>query len=374
MGTLNGNLVAPSQTLSGELTNTSLYGELEAPNATVAGTLLPSGADSGECIAPAQEVSGALLNGRMMSGAVSAPAAQTSGYINGPNEVVAPVQTVTGTMLTGSVLSGTVRAPAASASGSMTSTEVLSGTVVAPKQVVTGTLSQGQAKTGAVVAPAATVSGTMTSGTVMSGSVTAPAATVISTLAFGQILTGKLVAPMQTLGAGVPGAGEEPSPAQIINETVEAFTTWLHNTEGGGTTNYTNFPFHSLVAFNGSYYGVSDEGIFELGGDTDDGEPIDAFMEFGVSDLDSDSMQRLGQVVFDMRASGMLKLHVTIDGEDETIEYEVSPVKPGLHAVPVPTGRGLRSRNWQFAISNVEGADFDIAAIDFGNKRLNRRA
>lgn len=362
MGTLSGHVVAPSPVGAGTLETTAMIGSAVAPAATASGSLTNGFALSGTATAPAAQGSGAIVAGRVLSGTATAPAARGSGALVPHTVVTAPAARGAGVLLNGSRATGAATAPAAQGSGVLSSQGHLVGVATAPKFQATGGLLNGRWLSGGATARVPRAYGRASAGTALSGAATAPAARGSGALALGQILAGAGTAP----SAQARGS--------LINDLVESFVAWLLNTEGGGVSKYSNYDFHSLVEWNGSYYAASENGIYELGGDTDDGADIGATLTFGVTDLGSELMTRLGTVVLDLRAAGNLQLHVTVDGEDETYSYTVEPLRAGLHPVPVPTGRELRSRNWQFSLTNVQGADFDINALTFTPHRVNRKA
>lgn len=360
MATMNASILAPAAEVDSLID--VLSATLTAPEAEVAGTLDNGNTLTGDCTAVTAEVSSTVIAGNAFNGDAVAPAAEVSATMGIVAEVEAPSPVVAGEMSSGATLTAEVSAPAASVSSTLEQNNLITAALEAPKHVVESTLAQGQVFTAAVEAPAHVVVSTAGRGNVLTGAVEAPAAEVVATISGGQILTAAVEAPAPTVIAN------------LINALAETYQAWLMEAETTGMTNYTNFQFHSLIELDGSFYGVNSSGVFLLGGDSDAGTDINSEVEFGISDLGAEDMTRLGYVTFDMRSSGALKLHVTVDGEDTTIDYTVEQLRPGLHPVPVRTGRGLRSRNWQFGVSNVDGADFDINAIKFGHKRTNRRA
>lgn len=74
----------------------------------------------------------------------------------------------------------------------------------------------------------------------------------------------------------------------------EAFATNLsHSPLGPGqqpvdeVTRYTNFPFTQVLRFNGKHYGVGLDGLYEIGGSTDNGAAIGWAFRTGETDFDS---------------------------------------------------------------------------------------
>jgi len=383
MGTLSGHVEFPGLAGSGSLETTAMAGAVALGALTGSGTLTTGAMGTGRAVLRPLTGSGALHSGyvlsgsavlrpltgsgtlhsgHVLSGSATLPALAGSGWIIPNNQVTLPGLSGAGQLHNGRVLSGAVKLPALLGTGWGAGEYVLSGAVKLPALLGEGPLHRGTYLSGSAALPALAVSGWARTGRVASGAVVLPALLGAGVLAPGHLLSG---------AAKLPALGSRGS---LLNDLVEAFTAWLLNTEGGGVSNYTNYDFHSLVELNGAYYGMSDEGIFLLEGDDDDGSAIGATLTFGVTDLDAEQVTRLGTVVVDLRAGGDLQLHVTIDGEDDVHSYQVSPSQAGLHPVPVPTGRQLESLHWQFSLTNVQGADFDINALTFKPHGVNRRS
>lgn len=362
MGTLNANIVAPSQTLAAEAIDDSLYGGVTAPAAESSSSALAGfGLTAALELEVSPDVESTLVSGNVLSADVEAPAAESSGQFGDSVSVTAPAAQSSGTILVGRVMSGAVRAPLQEASGTIESENVAVVAVTAPRPTTQAVLLQEGEIVAELEAPAAKVTSTLVTGNVASAAVTAPAAKVVARLSGGSLFTADVTAPAPDVQA------------TLVNALVEAYAAWLMNTANSQVTEYTNFEFHSLVEFNGSYYGVSDTGIYELDGLTDDGSNIDAAIEFGITDLDGDVMQRIGRMVVDLRADGNMRLHVKVDGQVDSYTYVIEPLGEGVRPTLVRLGRGLRSRNWQIGLDNIEGADFDLDSLDFTHYKLNRR-
>jgi len=55
-------------------------------------------------------------------------------------------------------------------------------------------------------------------------------------------------------------------------------------------TTYNNFNINSYAQIGGKFYGMTDAGVVELTGDTDNGVNIDASITLGTSDLSTDTI------------------------------------------------------------------------------------
>jgi hypothetical protein len=159
--------------------------------------------------------------------------------------------------------------------------------------------------------------------------------------------------------------GEEP--------TVEA---WIVNLKTNGISRYIWPEFNSFAFVNGKYYGALEDGIYEIGGDTDAGADIDMFATDGKRQLGSIQKKRVFAVYLDAETDGQVKLQVYADGQVYTYDFEVPPrnISGGQHeTLRASPGRGLRARNWIFEIQNVDGSDLDMSEMHIYPIVLDRR-
>jgi len=124
---------------------------------------------------------------------------------------------------------------------------------------------------------------------------------------------------------------------------------------------YGNFNFDGLVEMNGVPLAFSKDGIYVLEGDDDDGQPIQALLEF-MTDMESERQKRLRSCYLGCEADGDLRLVLRND-EGNVREY-VFTHKPMQHSARVAVGRSGRGRYWTFAIENIGGCYFCIDTVD----------
>jgi len=139
---------------------------------------------------------------------------------------------------------------------------------------------------------------------------------------------------------------------------------------------YTDYPFNSLVVFNGKQLGGKEDGIYDLdNGDDDDGFPINAYIETGTEDLFKKFMARLREIWIESRQDGQLKL-VIIGGEKETSPVAELPIvsyDQNMHEERVKGPRALKERYVAFRLENVNGSDVDIKKITAFKEPVPRR-
>ena len=91
--------------------------------------------------------------------------------------------------------------------------------------------------------------------------------------------------------------------------------TWVMNTETGGFTRYEGFNFNSYAKIGDSYYGCAEDGIYQLDGDTDSGEPIRAMVSFGKQDFGTSAFKHISNAYIGVSSTGKLVLRVIAEGE-----------------------------------------------------------
>ena len=163
----------------------------------------------------------------------------------------------------------------------------------------------------------------------------------------------------------------------IVDLEAESLTeAWLVNIKTNGISRYTWPDFNSFAFVNGKYYGAFGDGIFEIAGDTDDGQQIGMFVTDGKRELGSGQKKRVFAVYLDAETDGQVNLQVYADGQVYTYAFEVPPrniAGKQLETLRASPGRGLRARNWVFEIQNVDGSDLDMSKLQIQPIVLDRR-
>lgn len=144
-------------------------------------------------------------------------------------------------------------------------------------------------------------------------------------------------------------------------------------TETQALTQYDDYPFNSFAAFNGAFLAASEDGVFVLAGDTDNGTLIQACARVGMTDFETSHLKRVDRCYVGYRASGDMVLRVICD-ETDAREYRLADThESGLHGNHVRIGRGLYARYWQFELENRLGSDFSLDMIELEPTKLRRR-
>lgn len=155
----------------------------------------------------------------------------------------------------------------------------------------------------------------------------------------------------------------------------DQYDAWVVNTETNAASEYENFPFNSMAKLGTRYYGASEGGLYLLGGDDDDGDPIEARIKTGEMDFGTTEIKRLEKLYLGYTTTGDLVLKVTVTHGGKHTEYWYKAVMPTKDPteVKVPIGRDLTSGYFQFELVNDRGADFEIDRMNLLLLNLNRR-
>jgi hypothetical protein len=145
------------------------------------------------------------------------------------------------------------------------------------------------------------------------------------------------------------------------------FTTWAINTRTNAVTEYQNYAFNSFAQMGHRFLGATNEGLYVLDGEVDDGEAIRTRMRSGI-------MQLAGSK-FTMFKGAYLGIRTNDDGRDFILKliYGDGPtpketcyrvVVQNLKTAKVNLGKGIRSRYISWELETL-GADFDLDSIEF---------
>lgn len=137
-------------------------------------------------------------------------------------------------------------------------------------------------------------------------------------------------------------------------------------------SHYTSYPFTQIIRHNNIYYGVAMDGLYQLGGDTDDGAAIPWAIKTGLDDFKNKQLKRISSLY----VNGRIATGVTVDvvvGEAEEDVYTYTTVR-GRNAQNhnVPVGKGLRSRYYGLGIRDAAGRNSEIDGIELDIDILKR--
>lgn len=154
-------------------------------------------------------------------------------------------------------------------------------------------------------------------------------------------------------------------------EAAEAGAVWVVNAETGATTRYENFDFNSYAKIGDTYFGCKADGIYQLDGDTDAGDPIQAMVSFGKQNFGTSALKRITNAYVGTSGEGKLFLKIIAEGEEYI--YAARSYDEHLQVQRFDTGKGLRTNWLEFELYNADGEDFELASVEFAAVPLSRR-
>lgn len=223
--------------------------------------------------------------------------------------------------------------------------------------------------------PAATVQGNIVVGGAYTLIGDVPKATLMSSISTVNVLSMHAVVPAAAragwlaLSCNVPAARllARSSAVQAITRVAYSFT--LANS---AMTRYPAYPFVQLIRMGNAYYGVADDGLYEIGGETDNGTSIPwawetCMTDFGVTEKKTVVSAYLG---------GYVPQSMTY-----TIKAGDVPTGANAHATTATAvlrnhrqkfGIGRKSRFFAFGLSATQGR-VAIESIEFEVANMSRR-
>lgn len=160
----------------------------------------------------------------------------------------------------------------------------------------------------------------------------------------------------------------------------DVFAGYVLNVRNAAASELTNFNFNSFatVSLGGRRVTLAarQDGVFQFGGQDDDGTPIDALVRLGLSDFGTSQLKRVANAYIGYTADGELRLKVitTDGGKKKENWYKLAP-----RTVASPDGarfdiaKGLTARYWGFVLENIDGADFELDNLQIWPAVLGRR-
>lgn len=157
----------------------------------------------------------------------------------------------------------------------------------------------------------------------------------------------------------------------------EEFVGFMLNAGNKAASSYTNYPFNSLAQFDGRYFGMADDGLYELVGTTDNGAQITATLRTGLMNFGTSAFKSLPAVYVGAKTDGTFVFKVTTTSETGSKrQYWYTSVARTANAVRehrITPGKGLSSVYWQFELETVDGADLLLDTLALVPMTLNRK-
>src|SRR6185369_16057599 len=180
---------------------------------------------------------------------------------------------------------------------------------------------------------------------------------------------------MRGVVAAVDGSGY--ATYTVVSVTFEGYSFTLRGTEQGGTetlaTKLLTCPFTQIVRFGDRYLGATADGLFEIAGDTFDGEQIDMLARTAPDDFGVAEKKRPVALWFSGRIETSIAAGVSVS-ENNYVAGLPTPVgPPSAREHRAKLGMGQEGRYLSYEFSNVDGGDFQLDEVSPEYHVLRRR-
>lgn len=240
----------------------------------------------------------------------------------------------------------------------------------------------------AATAPAATVTASVIGGGIGRGDVLLPMPTSTTSGFRTNAARGIAVAPMLIAMPSAKAVATAPS-AQVFAfggpvtaVTHEAYALNMNQplddnprnnfeSKNEQVTRYTAWPFTQVVRFGDSYFGVAADGLYEIGGQTNDGAPINWQFQTCITDFKDPNKKTVASVYVGGQA-GPAVTYTLVSGDDPDRTYPYSTTKTverRNHRQKFGLGRRAR----YYALGLAGGGDLAVDSIELELVGTTRR-
>ena len=160
--------------------------------------------------------------------------------------------------------------------------------------------------------------------------------------------------------------------SDFIAATVEVpGVAWVLNLRTNAISKYEGFAYNSFCEVGGVYLAAGANGVDVLDSLTDNGVGIPSRIHLPITP-DFKMASIVPALVLKGSSTGEMAVTVTVDGESAQVTQDMSSL-PFIHGERFKLPKGIKGRNWDFLVENVNGAGFSLEGIDLENKSLTRR-
>ena len=138
---------------------------------------------------------------------------------------------------------------------------------------------------------------------------------------------------------------------------------------------YDDFAFTGFASQGERQFAVGPDGLYELTGDDNAGQPIEARIETGMNDLGSPLLKTVSAVYLGYTADNALTLTATtghLEGESMQ-NYTLVETAGAMAQARIKLGKGVKARYWQFSLANTAGGAFSLETLEALPVVLSRR-
>tara|TARA_R110002110_G_scaffold415835_1_gene657231 strand:+ start:46848 stop:47651 length:804 start_codon:yes stop_codon:yes gene_type:complete len=149
-----------------------------------------------------------------------------------------------------------------------------------------------------------------------------------------------------------------------------SYRAYAVNIANSALTEYDNFPFNHLARFEGKTIVFADDGAYLLGGDSDNGDDIDAVAELPPGDMGTSLLKRMPFMYIGVMKGGA-GLRVSAIGDEVATVASMTTTNGRNRRAKV--SRGMKARFWAARIENKNGEDFAVDSVEYLPMVLRRK-
>lgn len=189
---------------------------------------------------------------------------------------------------------------------------------------------------------------------------------ISETIDIGEAVTiGDIVNMLISEGIYVSEGGSALSRPEPIQYSVNLIT--------GAASVYTGFGFNGFIGVDGISYGWKGDGLYKIGAETDDGENINALVDFGISDYGNARIKTISTAWLGVRTDGQVYVKAIADDGNEVV-YRATASTDTHKAI---MAKGVSGRQWSLVLEIVDAsfASLDSVELEVGisQRRFGRR-
>jgi hypothetical protein len=154
-----------------------------------------------------------------------------------------------------------------------------------------------------------------------------------------------------------------------VNYLRRELLQYATNLTTGAVTNYSNFGFLGFASAGGSAYGWKADGIYRLGGRTDNGDLLSAMVEYAADDMGTNKQKRVSNLYLGMTTDGTALVRLEAD---DGSQYTYQAVNRG-DMYRADAGKGANSRHWRLRVDITEATNIDLDSIEWVAGASGRR-
>lgn len=142
-------------------------------------------------------------------------------------------------------------------------------------------------------------------------------------------------------------------------------------------TEYTNFPFNQIIRYGEDYYGVADDGLYLLGGETDYDPTTPAAIAWtwrtAITDFGSRQMKVVRESVHYGRLGATATATVAVAEGTQRSYAALIERGEAAQAHRIKYGKGLKGVYWQFGMSDTSGSAMELDASTYDALPTSRK-